>query len=1626
MYEENSNDIPLPYQFLTPTRISVDLRLHDPVLLERCLHVIGELKTSVLGDWFQDFIEFSISQYRDKKKSVSEVKRLVLQDGMKQYAARLFDAIRQSEALHNISPGIAEPLIQEASFKLIMAEANEVFLQNWVSYCQSFDRSLKLNNSILFNIPKWRSRQLYRAKEEYLQVHKFDIHEYILSKCIANGLEQYAFLIGRDLTFLKDRECLLRDQIFKSARFPDEQFVFQVPGRCLRNVYVYREDFSLPYRYQLVDTILISCDPSDDSNSQVPKIIQHIRRNTTKNHNSELIRLMYRFPLNSSAIRMSKAVEGDGFQPVDSFVPYNAAAPNTALSNMLNPPSHQNQPLLAFKNSFREVNSYPESTYVMQSTLVLKASTRYFMWRWLIFFLCTYSWLLRSAQYFFFTVLFKRTPLQNVYKVDRNSGYVYYDKQYYVHTIISFLHHMWSTLHQARRNFDLRLSPALTYHRFIMRPIHWVWVYIIRGLLITIILVIVWPILCVICSTASILIGLLALLVIPLLSLAVHILGVLFWNAYTPVFGSNRLLPLFEILFCQFLIKTFLQFVISILCAFILCPVWFLIRILYAVIKCVFSSLWDAIMFHIVFRLIPRIPCKETCSAKRNHNPDTVLNICFLARPEDILIVLTVQLERLELILWKCQMESVANKPMNVYNDFLESVSTLPLSALSDNIIADSLNTKTRYWLSLIEKSYVKRAKALGVQSDFKFFRRIKLSDRNLKLTIDLGSRLTKYFYDIRILPRLHLLDRCVGDWWTNLQLDESDFLGLCNYLLKNTFGEQFFDCVTEKNVAIPLQVRDASFDQQFREVVLSNLDQQICGSSVRSLYGNEVQSTIVESMDLLKEESCNLIELENEDESLSLKSDILGSLSERLSQRCTVIAASSKNNNNNDYYYDGSSNNEVLNSDYLVTSHNSVIEPPHDPNNVDFPLSVFAPRTASNIPCPLKSCPEKKVSCGKCTCNNNELGHCSCISLTKATLEFRFRKGLTETWSSQSFELSNVESNPLILSTVSKCNHYSVIKSLLSTWTMSTSEYTDGDVDHASPKNAGDVEDCEMYHNMRSLLSFNYGDSQWCYCCHHWSTWNDFDISGVNRCSLAFRNIIQHIARVYHPCVIILLLHSRDRENCSLDTNHPSIHKLVRQITLPKKQMKLLKKIYAEEKIIMSDLTGHLDSLSHKSDEQMSCLRKNMETDVNSMSLDSVNCALADRLPSFKQQQQQRSQQLLKSPVSSGGFERHYDSRAKHRWYSNMNVNTSNTNFSDVMNQSLHFQPNWSNNYSHEGICDFSYSQLRFNTIYAIAATSNQNNIHDPITTANANVLDINKYRNPRCYWSGLDFSTNKYNKNDNNNDRDYSGGTPTPSLYGTEDAATTDDLDDTEDIISMSSSVGHSELVDNLLTVSTREQKMTNDMSNAAVHPQRLPLAIPELLTISATSAGSGDTQSQLESEIIDDFSGCGMTLPPISSPRRSLAFHIDPVPEIQSGQSTFSGHSSHDLLQLPSDECTCSLPSNSHVFFDSSPSETVIINRVFNPSSSSNHLALPDNLCMQLTEEVDSSAELSAYHHDNTVQANINGVDSIKCGLMESHDQNKNFETDNVSHCSKLKGTVKKLLASSVHMFTICLVQ
>ncbi|TPP61782.1 Solute carrier family 13 (Sodium-dependent dicarboxylate transporter) member 2/3/5 [Fasciola gigantica] len=778
-----------PYRFVTPARIPIDLRLHNSVLLDRCLAIIHELRQPALSGWFQDFKEQAISRFRDEGKSIPEIKRLVRQEALREYASRLFDAMRKNGALRTISQGIAEPLIQQATFSLILAEAKDSFMHAWLAHQEAAEHQLRRKHPVLYHIEEWRSRQLTRIQRQYFETHKFDVHEFVLSKCASGGLEQHAFFVSRDLLFLRDRERLLREQLEKSSSFPDTQFIFSVPAQLLRHWRVYRKHVSYTTTYELTDTILLSRRPS--SNDPILPMKRSIKRITTSGAGTNSSSA--RDPSFSISYPRKPPTTDRELGPQD-FEVHTTNGPDRAYPptdiplvdlQHLDEAHLITQPLVDDEGSVSERVHQPE--YVVQSSLIYKASTRYFMWRWLVFFVCTYSWFLRVGQLLFITIpfrsalsltaLFKPSPIYLKLEIDQDTGYLFYNKTFYQDTVLSRIRRLWSDIRASRTAFDATPSKGML-DKAAARPLHWIWSYVFRGFLASVLLLIFWPPVCLVVSTLSLLAGLTLPVVVPFVSLTLHLLGLLFWDAYKPASRGNRLFPVFEVFFVHFLVRFLLQFCMAILVTVILCPVLSILKFFWAIARYCGRSVWDGLVFHCVLRRLARIPAREDFMVKRISGPGTATNHYYQARPVDILIILVGQLELLELRLWRRQMESMAEKPLEAYKKLTHSLSWLSLAPQTDGEVYGSLCRQTKVWRTEISSRSEERAQALQLDLKPNQSHRIKLSDRDLRLALRMGTELTECFYRSRIATRLQILNQSPSTWWSIFSLANEDFLG--------------------------------------------------------------------------------------------------------------------------------------------------------------------------------------------------------------------------------------------------------------------------------------------------------------------------------------------------------------------------------------------------------------------------------------------------------------------------------------------------------------------------------------------------------------------------------------------------------------------------------------------------------------------------------------------------------------------------------------------------------------------------------------------------------------------------------------------------------------------------------
>ncbi|KAG5443508.1 hypothetical protein CSKR_101068 [Clonorchis sinensis] len=1415
-----------PYRFITPARIPIDLRLHNSMLLDRCLAVINGLRQPTRVGWFQDFKETTIARLRDEGKSLQEVKRLVRQDGLREYASRLFDAMRQNAALQSISDGIAEPLIQQATFSLILAEAKEAFATDWLTYQEQADQELRRTHGHLYHIAEWRQRRMGELEEQYLEAHKYDIHEMVLSKCMQSGLEQHAFFISRDLTFLRDRERLLQDQLQKSASFPDTQFIFRVPAQLLRHWRVYRRVVSYTTSYEMVDTVLLSRRPS--RNEPVPPIKRSIKCAAARDPSYELINVPYaRKPPRTDQefgpqdFEVHTASPKRVFRQVDvSYLDIDGEDEAGLVS----------KPLLTSTVTENKSPTYPE--FVVQSSLVYKVSTRYFMWRWLVFLVCTYSWLLRFGQMFLITIPFRSAfsltalvkpgPIYLRLELDQATGYLFYNKSFYQDTIISRIIRIWRNIRASRRAFDATPSKGLL-DKAAARPLHRIWSYLFRGFFSTLLILVIWPPLCLLVSSLSILLGLTLPLTVPLISLLLHFSGVLFWDAYKPASKPNRLFPIVELIFGHFLVRFLLQTILAFLAAFIFCPVWAVIRLVWAFVRCITRSIWDALVFHLVLRRLARVPAREDFMVKRIAGPGTAANHFYRARPVDILVVLVGQLELLELSLWRRQMEQLADKPIDAYRRLVQSLSWLCLTPQSDGKLYTTLCQKTKLWRSEIQSNTEERIQALQLHLKPNQLQRIKLSDRDLHHTLRMGAELTECFFQNRIAARLDLLQQDLVSWWSAFSLNTDDYLGLCTSLLGRTFGEQIFTCITENDTVFPLQVREPSLIQHFQDFLIGMVSRK---TSLRSL----------DAVAIDKHRSAALCSspAPPEEEVLSLSSDAVASTSDLMSQRCTVIPASPSKRNLNANLLESekpqqeseigsalvSSSDKGLAvsfafPDTLRTSQRRAVPDPIAFIHIDlplFPLSAFAPLSCRHLPLPLRSSPKLSTinplpcfisarledACKCCICTTKSdidrahrhklaercgnLGHqeglCTCTNGVDVTASYPAHSGLVEEERNLGLRASGWSARDAGIKG-------SLCPSLVT----------------VQPESTHLLSRCQVHGTLTMVPE------------PHRSLWKHvFSCSGIQaKKPSPVVGAVEHLGRVYHPAIITLLMHARDREQNPLDLSHPAVQTAINQVTTPQRAFNLIHRLQmrsSDTRIAVADLGPPLYPVLSVGSE----LAREIHTTKYSSLKATGEAGSPKILPYPAVVAVSRSSVILDRGASRSLL-----------LGSSKDFRPGHSGSLDTKSQDTKATPT-----------DITVRRFPMNTDQSYQFATSRVDPRPNPRHINGTPLMLFGWDDPSAvvagYWSGMDTPGNEVN------DLCNSTGTPTGSLYGTEDAATTDDLDETEDALSLSS-LNQGDIVENVFSGPGCNQ--------VSLFGPADPLIVPNLLTTSATTAGSAEIE-------------------------------------------------------------------------------------------------------------------------------------------------------------------------------------
>lgn len=214
---------PVPYLFVTPKGLEIDLRLFSRDIMRKALPIlVGILERETRG-WFLHFRERLIAELREKKMADAEIEEEVNEAVQQEYLQRVYSSILNHTDLALIGEKVPQLLVQQAQSVVIMHKAVEKIQKELKRTRVEHQKYLINDYPVLSKISPWLRMKLQAAETNKISKSIWAVHEEALKMCANHNLQQSAYFLSRDLTFMREREPVLLKEL-QNVKTPTRSF----------------------------------------------------------------------------------------------------------------------------------------------------------------------------------------------------------------------------------------------------------------------------------------------------------------------------------------------------------------------------------------------------------------------------------------------------------------------------------------------------------------------------------------------------------------------------------------------------------------------------------------------------------------------------------------------------------------------------------------------------------------------------------------------------------------------------------------------------------------------------------------------------------------------------------------------------------------------------------------------------------------------------------------------------------------------------------------------------------------------------------------------------------------------------------------------------------------------------------------------------------------------------------------------------------------------------------------------------------------------------------------------------------------------------------------------------------
>ncbi|GAB6027230.1 hypothetical protein CHUAL_001518 [Chamberlinius hualienensis] len=428
--------------------------------------------------------------------------------------------------------------------------------------------------------------------------------------------------------------------------------------------------------------------------------------------------------------------------------------------------------------------SNSDGTYLVEKQISHSTNTSWVFWRWTNFFWRSWTWLW-NALYYFGVVIPWHSPVGVLALMTvppfmpdfepNVEGDLVPRLSSVTHTMCSRLVALWRHISKSRTEFETRPDRGFVGRGF-TRLLNRLWNYVVKGLLGTLGIVILFPMICVVLSLLSLTLACTAVAWVPLAAVIFHLTCLLVYDFDVPSVTCVKWAIIPRALVWEVGVQSCLQPVLAIILAAFICPIISLFIVIWALLKWGASRMWDTIMFHIVVKRRGRIPVSDGLLVKRIAGPGMTSNYYYQIVPEQCLIAFEAKLELEELTAFYEETYLLIKQPQNTFSEFVR-ICLQPFSAtlLKEGLYQQLEKEASELHFALREK-VDQRIRSLNLGLSFSVRSKVRMTKSDLQVTIRVIVPVLESFYSTRVFSRLTILEE---EFWRDRMLTFRDWTGM-------------------------------------------------------------------------------------------------------------------------------------------------------------------------------------------------------------------------------------------------------------------------------------------------------------------------------------------------------------------------------------------------------------------------------------------------------------------------------------------------------------------------------------------------------------------------------------------------------------------------------------------------------------------------------------------------------------------------------------------------------------------------------------------------------------------------------------------------------------------------------